>query len=358
MGNAGVRSAATSKEAQQLFKKFDDTELSLLDGLFTDLAKRSPDKTMSKATFLSYFNLPGILGERLFQVFDVKKTGVIDFEEFVMGLASYTKGSIEEKMTFLFKMYDLDGKKEVNPNELSTMLYSLVTPTTTLFCDPEMLLSDNGTENGLIRLDDDNLTHAAEMTRTLVSKIVDDALKSCDTNHSGTLDIEQFTNWLTQNPQVIEGLEEVLVQHTWGGPQFQKQTSIVSGTTVMSPDTSPFVRRMASADSLNSAPQSTIRSNDWTMGSPSLGRRTGSVQDMYKEMQAVQDCKNCNIVVAYNSYPRNRTEETNYYRIDFLHTTTGDIIAKPSYCFNCGQQLQSMDTETAISDVGFGILVS
>ena len=30
----------------------------------------SPEKTMSKETFLEYFGLPGILGERLFAVFD------------------------------------------------------------------------------------------------------------------------------------------------------------------------------------------------------------------------------------------------------------------------------------------------
>lgn len=69
------------------FARYNDKELTLLDRMFQDLAKRSPDKTMSKETFLQYFALPGILGERLFAVFDTKKNGVIDFEEFVNGLA-------------------------------------------------------------------------------------------------------------------------------------------------------------------------------------------------------------------------------------------------------------------------------
>ena len=43
---------------------------------------------MDKATFLDFFNVPKLLGERLFQVFDQKKTGVIDLEEFLDGLAT------------------------------------------------------------------------------------------------------------------------------------------------------------------------------------------------------------------------------------------------------------------------------
>lgn len=55
-------------------------ELSLLDSMFRDLASRSHGSTMDKATFLALFNLPGMVGERLFAVFDRKKLGVIDYE--------------------------------------------------------------------------------------------------------------------------------------------------------------------------------------------------------------------------------------------------------------------------------------
>ena len=30
-------------------------------------------------------------------------------------------------------MYDMDGEKQVNPEELSLILYSVITPTTSLF---------------------------------------------------------------------------------------------------------------------------------------------------------------------------------------------------------------------------------
>ena len=72
---------------EDTFARYNTKELTLLDRMFQDLAKRSPDETMSKETFLQYFALPGILGERLFAVFDKKKDGVIHFDEFVSGLA-------------------------------------------------------------------------------------------------------------------------------------------------------------------------------------------------------------------------------------------------------------------------------
>lgn len=50
--------------------KFGKDELCLLDSMFQDLARRSPGKTIDKATFLQLFNVPGMLGERLFHVFD------------------------------------------------------------------------------------------------------------------------------------------------------------------------------------------------------------------------------------------------------------------------------------------------
>jgi len=36
----------------------------------TELASRSPGHYMTKDAFLQFFNVPGILGERLFRVFD------------------------------------------------------------------------------------------------------------------------------------------------------------------------------------------------------------------------------------------------------------------------------------------------
>jgi len=194
------------------FARYNTKELTLLDRMFQDLAKRSPDETMSKETFLQYFALPGILGERLFAVFDKKKDGVIHFDEFVSGLARYNRGSLQEKIEMLFEMYDMDGKQQVNPEELSLILYSVITPTTSLF------YSSGDNERGLRQDKDTNrITHVSKVTQQTVEKMVKDAFDFCDTNKDGLLSQEQFTNWVRQNPGALQLLETVFAKHIWSG---------------------------------------------------------------------------------------------------------------------------------------------
>ena len=104
-------------------RTFGADEKRMIERTFQDLALRSPGKVIDKGTFLKFFPLPGLLGERLFKVFDRKQTGVIDFEEFVCGLSACLKGTLEEKMRFIFQVYDLTGDNAVSREELATMLY-------------------------------------------------------------------------------------------------------------------------------------------------------------------------------------------------------------------------------------------
>lgn len=62
-----------------------------------------------KRTFLQFFDYPGMFGERLFEMFDTKKNGLCDKEEFVTGMAWYIKGSPQQKIKLLFDLYDLKG---------------------------------------------------------------------------------------------------------------------------------------------------------------------------------------------------------------------------------------------------------
>ena len=90
----------------------------MLDQMFHEMAVRSPDDTIAKDTFLKFFDLPGVLGDRLFEVFDTKKTGVIDFEEFMDGYQMFARGDQKMKMDMLFQLFDLDGKGGITKLEL------------------------------------------------------------------------------------------------------------------------------------------------------------------------------------------------------------------------------------------------
>jgi Ca2+-binding EF-hand superfamily protein len=75
-------------EAKLALQKFDEDERVVLKKTWQDLADRSGGKGVDKDTFLQYFPLHGLLGDRLFAQFDTRKTGFIDYDEFVIGLAT------------------------------------------------------------------------------------------------------------------------------------------------------------------------------------------------------------------------------------------------------------------------------
>jgi Ca2+-binding EF-hand superfamily protein len=77
-----------TQESKLAAQKFDSDEIVVLEKTWQDLADRSNGKGIDKETFLQYFPLNGLLGERLYAQFDKRKCGHIDFEEFITGLAT------------------------------------------------------------------------------------------------------------------------------------------------------------------------------------------------------------------------------------------------------------------------------
>ncbi|GAB5370537.1 hypothetical protein AAMO2058_001501600 [Amorphochlora amoebiformis] len=110
---------------------FHDDEKTILDQVYQDLASRSPGPAVNRATFLSFFKLPGIIGELLFDTFDTYKDGTVNRTDFMNCLGRYYRGTIEEKIGMLFDMYN-DRSKLISKVELTTLLHSMITPETAL----------------------------------------------------------------------------------------------------------------------------------------------------------------------------------------------------------------------------------
>ena len=68
----------------------------MLSKLYKDLASRSRGLSVDKGTFMRFFALPGLWGERLFLKFDTTGSSSIDFEEFIRGISIAMKGSEDE----------------------------------------------------------------------------------------------------------------------------------------------------------------------------------------------------------------------------------------------------------------------
>lgn len=63
---------------------------------------------MSSRPFRFLFFAPRFELDRLFHALDSNKSGRISFDDFVVGLAVCCRGSLEEKMRFLFGVYDMN----------------------------------------------------------------------------------------------------------------------------------------------------------------------------------------------------------------------------------------------------------
>ncbi len=76
-------------------------------------------------SFLDYSQLPGVLGERFFAIMDTDDNGYLDQREFLTGLFRLYCSNFDEKIEFVFEIYDFDNDGFVSMKDLSTILISL-----------------------------------------------------------------------------------------------------------------------------------------------------------------------------------------------------------------------------------------
>jgi Ca2+-binding EF-hand superfamily protein len=200
--------------------RFDTDEVHVLHKTWQDLADRSSGKGIDKDTFLQYFPLNGLLGERLFAQFDTKGTGFIDFEEFIVGLAIVCRGNSDEKVHFIFNMYDVSHDNTVSRQELTTLLNQVPKEMLKHTARDRSQTQDTrdrspsgnshgeyGGANSDLEVPDDNFEEVDNYTN---QDVVERAFEECDLNHEGRLSFPAFKMWLSRNPEVLEYIESIL----------------------------------------------------------------------------------------------------------------------------------------------------
>lgn len=252
MGNSHASSHARQEVARVSAKyrdRFTQAELLYLKRVFDDLARRSPKWVVEPEHFGEYLTFPGLHGTQAFEAFDTKKTGNLDFEEFVAGLARSARGTKEEKIKFLFELYDLKKDGQVSKTELQKMINMVPRDRmhkpqqrvrTSFGVGDHRLSSDDGSNRDskatdsagegdeelsgrLVGAATHRLVEQHELIETLPrpesrtfhewtnDDLVEEAFEKCDTNKDGRLSFEQFRNWITTTaPQALEVVEEVL----------------------------------------------------------------------------------------------------------------------------------------------------
>ena len=86
------------------FKK--NVVIAYFKDIFKDLVAQSDNKAkgVHKNTFLTYTNLPGVIGDRFFAVCDLNKTDYIELREFIHGFFKVYYSNLETKMKLSFDM--------------------------------------------------------------------------------------------------------------------------------------------------------------------------------------------------------------------------------------------------------------
>ncbi|NXU19962.1 EFCB1 protein, partial [Pardalotus punctatus] len=112
-------------------KHFNKSEVECLIKLFDTLVARSRshfagagfDRIVFRDALHSAFGMTDdVVLDRVFSTFDTHNKGRISVVEWVEGLAVLLRGTLEEKMKYCFKVYDLNGDGYISREEMFQML--------------------------------------------------------------------------------------------------------------------------------------------------------------------------------------------------------------------------------------------
>lgn len=136
--------------------------------------------------------------ERLFQAFDRDGNGLIDFEEFSAGMSIFRDAVPENKVNFLFELYNLDGDSGVSRQELYAVLKTTVASVQRI--RHELTRHRSGDTSAAV------YDVEYELLDAQVHDVVQEAFISCDLTQNGVLSRSEFAAWVKQHPTLIDSV--------------------------------------------------------------------------------------------------------------------------------------------------------
>ncbi|WCJ26531.1 calcineurin B-like protein 8 [Euphorbia peplus] len=143
-------------------------------------------------------NKNNLFADRVFDLFDVKGNGVIEFGEFVRSLSIFHPSYPQaEKVTFAFRLYDLRGTGYIERVEVKDMVLAVLN-------ESDVTLSDDDIES-----------------------IVDKTMSQADTKGDGKIDLEEWKEFVEKNPALLKNMTlPYLKELTLQFPSFVLHTEV------------------------------------------------------------------------------------------------------------------------------------
>jgi neuronal calcium sensor 1 len=107
-------------------------ELAGLQSKLREIASREGNpSTVNRTEFTEALHLIGInqndadILDKLFTMFDKTGDDVINYREYIVGIAPLISGTPNDKLDFAFRLYDLEGSGNIKANEMINVLSNI-----------------------------------------------------------------------------------------------------------------------------------------------------------------------------------------------------------------------------------------
>ncbi|XP_062575207.1 hippocalcin-like protein 1 [Saccostrea cucullata] len=118
--------------------------------------------------------------KHVFRVFDQNDDGLLDFREFVCGFSVVLRGSVDDKLSFSFQIYDINGNGFITRDEMKEVLSAMYKVECALSADP---------------------------TRDDPEERTDAIFNQMDINCDDNLSLEEFVQGIKKDPHILKILE-------------------------------------------------------------------------------------------------------------------------------------------------------